>query len=224
MPPLAVSMGEPAGIGPDLILRLYNERGALGLPPFLVYGNLGFLASRARRLGLEIAFAATDASAAAGHFPTALPVVHIDGLVPDKPGEASALSSKVVVEAISRATADALKGICRGIVTAPIHKAVLYAAGFRFPGHTEYLAALCAQNGIVPLAVMMLAHEDLRVVPLTIHVPVSEVPRLITSDLLLRTGRVLAHNLRTRFDIDRPRIGVTGLNPHAGEGGTIGME
>jgi 4-hydroxythreonine-4-phosphate dehydrogenase len=178
--PLAVSMGEPAGIGPDLILRLYDQRRSLGLPPFVVYGNLGFLAARARRLGLDIPFAAASAHDANNHFSTALPVVHIDGLVPDKPGDASPLSSKVVIEAITLATQDTLKGICRGLVTGPIHKAALYNAGFHFPGHTEFLAALCAHNGVAPQAVMMLAHKELRAIPATIHVPMIHVPGLLT--------------------------------------------
>jgi 4-hydroxythreonine-4-phosphate dehydrogenase len=224
LPPLAVSMGEPAGLGPDLILRLYRDREALRLPPFAVYGNLGFLAARARRLGLETAFVATSPEAAVREFPAALPVIHIDGLVPDKPGDASPLSSKVVIEAIRRAVRDSLKGACRGVVTAPIHKGVLHTSGFRHAGHTEFLAALCAKNGTAPVPVMMLAFAELRVVPVTIHVPLKEVPKQLTTELILRTGRVLAHGLRTRFEIDAPRIAVAGLNPHAGESGTIGME
>jgi 4-hydroxythreonine-4-phosphate dehydrogenase len=224
LPPLAVSMGEPAGLGPDLILRLYRDRHALRLPPFAVYGNLGFLAARARRLGLDIALVASSAETAALQFPAAQPVIHIDGLVPDRPGEASAISSRVVIEAIGRAVADSLKGSCRGVVTAPIHKGVLYASGFRHAGHTEFLASLCAQYGPAPTPVMMLAHHELRVVPVTIHVPLKEVPRQLTTELILKTGRVVAHSLRTRFDIEAPRIAVAGLNPHAGEGGTIGME
>ena len=224
LPPLAVSMGEPAGIGPDLILRLFAERQALGLPPFAVYGNLGFLAARARRLNLDIAFVATTAEEASGHFSGALPVVHIDGLVPDKPGDSSPLSAKAVIEAISRAVGDTLTGACRGVVTGPIHKAALYTAGFRFPGHTEFLAALCAHNGVVPTPVMMLVHDELRAVPATIHVPLKDVPGLITAELLIRTGRIVAHDLRTRFEIERPRLAFCGLNPHAGEGGTMGME
>jgi 4-hydroxythreonine-4-phosphate dehydrogenase len=225
LPPLAISMGEPAGIGPDLILRLYRDRESLGLPPFAVYGNLGFLAARAQRLGLDVPVVSAAPSEAAQAFATALPVVHIDGLVPDKPGEASSISAKVVIEAISRAVADTLTGACRGVVTAPIHKGALYAAGFRHPGHTEFLAALCAGKGTpAPLPVMMLAHNELRVVPATVHVPLSEVPRRLTADLILKTGRIVARGLRTRFQIEEPRIAVAGLNPHAGEGGTIGME
>ena len=222
--PLAVSMGEPAGIGPDLILKLFADRERLGLPAFLVYGNLGFLAARARRLGLDMAFAATSVAQASNEFANALPVVHIDGLVPDKPGDTSPLSGKVVIDAIRQAVNDTLTGACRGVVTAPIHKAALYAAGFRHPGHTEFLAALCANGGGAPMPVMMLAAGDLRVVPATIHVPLHNVPSLLTTELLVKTGRVVAHDLRTRFEIGQPRIGFSGLNPHAGEGGTIGTE
>jgi 4-hydroxythreonine-4-phosphate dehydrogenase len=224
LPPLAVSMGEPAGIGPDLILRLYADRAALGLPPFIVYGNIGFLRSRAARLGLDLDIAPTSAALAGRLFADALPVADIEGLVPDKPGDTSPLSGKVVIEAITQAVTQTLTGACRGVVTAPIHKAALYTAGFRFPGHTEYLAALCANGGHPPMPVMMLAHEELRVVPATIHVPVNKVPGLISLDLLVATGRIVAHDLRTRFGISGPRLAMTGLNPHAGEGGTIGME
>ncbi|MDP1731959.1 MAG: 4-hydroxythreonine-4-phosphate dehydrogenase PdxA, partial [Devosia sp.] len=224
LPPLAVSMGEPAGIGPDLILRLYADRAALGLPPFIVYGNAGFLKSRAARLGTDIEIAPTSAAVASSLFADALPVMDIDGLVPDKPGDSSPLSAKVVIEAISQAVSETLKGACRGVITAPIHKGTLYAAGFKFPGHTEYLAALCAHGGQAPMPVMMLAHEGLRVVPATIHVPVNKIAGLITPELLLATGRIVAHDLRTRFGIAEPKLAMTGLNPHAGEGGTIGRE
>lgn len=225
LPPLAISMGEPAGIGPDIILRLFAERDEHELPPFIVVGNLGFLAARARRLGLNINFTQTTPAAAVDQFPVALPVLHIDGLVPDKPGDTSPLSSKLVMESIVQAVGHALKGQCRGVVTAPIHKAALYASGFKFPGHTEFIASLCGNGtGLPPMPVMMLAHEELRVVPATIHVPIHRVPGLITNELIVSTGKIVAHDLRTRFGIAAPKIAVTGLNPHAGEGGTIGME
>ena len=108
--PIAISMGEPAGIGPDLILELYERRADLGLPPFLVFGNLAFLAARARRLGLNLNFAQTTIERSAGEFPSALPVMHIDGLVPDKPGDTSPLSGKVVIESIASAVAETLAG------------------------------------------------------------------------------------------------------------------
>ena len=222
--PLAISMGEPAGIGPDLILKLYLEREQHDLPPFIVVGNMGFLAARARRLGMNINFAATSVAGAAGEFASALPVLHLDGLVPDKPGETSPLSGKVVVESIARAVAETLAGATRAVVTAPIHKAALYTAGFKYPGHTEFIAALCANGGPVPLPVMMLAHEALRVVPLTIHVPLRDVPGLVTAKLIRDTVLVVEHDLRTRFGIAEPKLAITGLNPHAGENGAIGTE
>ena len=222
--PLAVSMGEPAGIGPDLILRLFADRDKLDLPPFIVFGQSGFLKSRAKRLGLDIDVVPTTPAFAPTIFETALPIVEVDGLVPDKPGDSSPLSAKVVIEAIHQAVATTLSGSCRGVVTAPIHKAALYTAGFKFPGHTEFIASLCAHNGVAPQPVMMLAHEGLRVVPATIHVPIHKVPGLITNELIVSTGKIVAHDLRTRFGIAQPKLAVTGLNPHAGEGGSIGME
>jgi len=222
--PLAVSMGEPAGIGPDLILRLYARRGELGLPAFIVFGHLDFLVARAARLGLNVKLVPSTPVEAAARFGEALPVVHIEGLVPDKPGDPTALSGKVVIEAIAQATNATVTGQCRGIVTAPIHKAVLYTAGFKYPGHTEFLAALCDRDGNLPMPVMMLAHEELRVVPATIHVPIRDVPRLLTQELVAETGRIVAHDLRTRFGIAEPRLGFAGLNPHASEGGKIGTE
>lgn len=222
--PIAVTMGEPAGIGPDLILRLYANRHEYGLPPFLVYGNGDFLAARAERLGLSFDLAEADPSDAASLFPERLAVRHIDGLVPDKPGDPSPLSGKVVIESIASAVHDTLTGRCRSIVTAPIHKGVLYAAGFKHPGHTEYLASLCSSGAATPTPVMMLAHDTLRVVLATIHVPLSDVPKLISFDLLVTTGRIVAHDLKTRHGIAQPRIAFAGLNPHAGEGGAIGTE
>ena len=222
--PIAISMGEPAGIGPDLILQLYERRDDFDLPPFVVFGSLAFLAARARRLGLNINFAQTTIERAPGEFPSALPVMHIDGLVPDKPGDVSPLSGKVVVEAIRSAVTETLEGKCRGLVTAPIHKAALYQAGFKYPGHTEYLAALCANGGTAPHPVMMLAHDGFRVVPLTIHVPLREVPALVTGRLIHDTAVIVEHDLRTRFGIEQPKLAITGLNPHAGESGAIGTE
>jgi 4-hydroxythreonine-4-phosphate dehydrogenase len=217
-------MGEPGGIGPDLILQLFSERQALGLPAFVVYGHAEFLRARAARLSLDVEIVATTPAEGRELFARALPVVEIEGLVPDKPGEATPVSASVVIGAIARAVEDTLRGACRGLVTAPIHKGALYSAGFKHPGHTEYLAELCAGGGTPRMPVMMLAHEDLRVVPATIHVPLNAVPRLITTDLIQTTARTLAHDLRTRFGIAEPRIGVAGLNPHAGESGTIGLE
>lgn len=219
MAPLAVTMGEPAGIGPDLILGLYARRVELALPPFVVFGHAGFLAARARRLSLAI-----ETSGQVADFANALPVRHISGDVPDQPGQPHPASGAVVIAAIEQAVEAVRGGECRAVVTAPIHKGALYESGFRYPGHTEFLAALCAIDGVAPLPVMMLAHDDMRAVPLTIHVPLRDVPDLVTAPLIVDTLRVMARDLRQRFGIETPRIAVAGLNPHAGEGGAIGRE
>lgn len=224
MQPLAISMGEPAGIGPDILLSLYARRQELGLPAFVVFGHAGFLAERARRLGLNIKVVVTQPADVGTVFSRALPVVDIAGIVPDQPGLAHPESARVVIAAIEQAVASVKAGDCRALVTAPIHKGALYHAGFSHPGHTEFLAALCAEGGLEPLPVMMLAHEALRAVPLTIHVPIKDVPRLISEELIVATLRVMARDLQSRFGIAAPRIAVAGLNPHAGEGGAIGRE
>ncbi|SEP72370.1 4-hydroxythreonine-4-phosphate dehydrogenase [Devosia sp. YR412] len=218
--PLAISMGEPAGVGPDLILALYARRVELGLPDFTVFGHTEFLQARAERLGLDIAIGA----AGSVDFTDTLPVVDVDGLVPDHPGQTSPVSAGAVIRSIEMAVAATLTGACRGLVTAPIHKAALYNAGFKHPGHTEFLAELCAVDGKVRLPVMMLAHGGLRAVPVTIHVPIRDVPDLLTKQLIVDTIKVVAHDLKHRFGIAEPQIGVAGLNPHAGEGGAIGRE
>lgn len=217
--PLAVTMGEPAGIGPDLILALYASRQDLALPAFTVFGDIGFLKARAERLGLDI-----DVAEDGADFDDALPVVPIEGYVEDRPGIADPNTAPVVVGAIASAVHGIRHGRFRALVTAPIHKAALYEAGFDHPGHTEFLAALSAENGVAPHPVMMLAHDDLRAVPLTIHIPLAEVPRAIGKTLILETVRIVEKDLRERFGIARPRIAVAGLNPHAGEDGAIGRE
>ncbi|MHA6298848.1 4-hydroxythreonine-4-phosphate dehydrogenase PdxA [Devosia sp. CAU 1758] len=222
--PLAVTMGEPAGIGPDLLLVLHAQRVERSLPPFVVFGHVDFLRARAQRLGLDLAIETCDVDAATDMFARALPVVSVAGRVQDTPGLPDEHAAQVVINAISEAVQATMNGHCRAVVTAPIHKAALYHAGFHHPGHTEFLAELCAFGGTPKLPVMMLAHEDLRAVPLTIHVPIRDVPGLISRTLILDTLRVISHDLRQRFHIPVPRIAVAGLNPHAGEGGTIGRE
>ena len=222
--PLAISMGEPAGVGPDIVLALYAQRAELGLPPFCVFGDAPFLRARALRLGLTLDIADVGAAGANAVFAHALPVEQIDGLVPDHPGQVSPVSAGMVIAAIRQAVEATLTGVCRGLVTAPIHKGALYHAGFKHPGHTEFLAELCAQGGKPKLPVMMLAHGGLRAVPVTIHVPIKDVPGLLTRELIVETVRIVAHDLKQRFGIAEPQIAVAGLNPHAGEGGAIGRE
>ena len=222
--PLAVTMGEPAGIGPDLALQLYTARHALNLPDFAAYGNLSFLRARAQRLGLNIELRSSDAANAGDVFPHALPVIDIAGDCPDTPGAPSALCASMVIQSITRAVSDVQSGACRALITAPIHKAYLYAAGFDHPGHTEFLAQLCQTDKQTPHPVMMLAHEGFRVVPLTVHIPLKDVAGAITTSLIAKTARIVASDLTVKFKIQSPKIAVSGLNPHAGETGMIGLE
>ena len=130
----------------------------------------------------------------------------------------------MVIDAIECAVADCLEGQSRGLVTAPINKAAVQKIGFEFPGHTEFLAHLCASEREVPTAIMMLAHESLRVVPLTIHVALAKVPKLIKQAMIVEHVQIIERDLKNRFGIQAPRIAVTGLNPHAGEEGAFGLE
>lgn len=209
-------MGEPAGVGPELISRLWHARKELDLPPLLYVG-----APEALKDGLEVAVF-EDPAEAARYDGDGLPTLPIQIYEPIEPGTLNAANGYSVIQAIATATRLAIEGKVAGLVTAPIHKAALYRAGFDAPGHTEYLARLCGLNDSA--SVMMLATEGLRVVPVTVHVPLRQVATTLTADKIIHAGMVTAHDLRTRFGIDRPRLAVAGLNPHAGEDGTIGIE
>jgi 4-hydroxythreonine-4-phosphate dehydrogenase len=221
--PVAVSLGEPAGIGPDVILMAYAQRRALGLAPFCVFGDAGLLGARAARLGLDLRIAEAAPAEAVAVFAEALPVIQV-GSAADRPGEPHPDTAPLTIGAIEQAVAAVKAGEAGALVTAPISKAVLYEAGFRHPGHTEFLAALCAENGIVPRPVMMLADDTLRVVPATIHIPIADVPKALGFDMLVETFDIVAGDLARRFGIADPHIAVTGLNPHAGEAGAMGRE
>ncbi len=222
--PLAISMGEPAGIGPDLILQVYARREELDLPPFVVFGNVSLLAARAKQLELDVELCEPLASGVVAEFPSRLPVVDLGDEIANAPGEPSSKTAHIVTEAISSGVSAVLTGACRALVTAPINKAILKRAGFAHPGHTEYLAELCKGGGNPPTPVMMLAHAGLRVVPMTIHVPLSDVPGLVTRGRVIEHVRIVHDDLIKRFGIEAPKIAVTGLNPHAGEEGEIGEE
>jgi len=219
-PPLAVTMGDPAGIGPDITLASWLERAALELPPFVLLGDPDALAERARRLSLAVPIeAVADLAAGQAAFAEALPVLPVRGA-----GAASAKA--MIVAAIEQATAAALEGRALGLVTNPITKSALNFSELAYPGHTEYLARLAERHagGRRPRPVMMLVAEELKVVPATVHVPLTAVAPLLSAELLNETITITAHALNRDFGIRAPRIAVTGLNPHAGEDGLIGAE
>ncbi|HEX2656175.1 MAG TPA: 4-hydroxythreonine-4-phosphate dehydrogenase PdxA [Xanthobacteraceae bacterium] len=223
--PLAVTLGEPAGIGPDITLTAWQRRHALALPPFYVLGDPDFLTRRAGRLGLRVPVAAADPDNATTLFRTALPVVPIDIAITTQPGHPDPSSAPAAIASIDRAVSDVLKGRAAAIVTNPIAKSVLYQNGFSEPGHTEYLARLSQQALGKPFrAVMMLWSHELAVVPVTIHIPLRDVPAQLSYDLIIETAEITVRDLKSRFGIARPRLAFAGLNPHAGENGTIGEE
>jgi 4-hydroxythreonine-4-phosphate dehydrogenase len=223
--PLALTLGEPAGIGPDIALAAWRRRAELALAPFYILADPTFLANRAKRLGLDIPIAVVEPAAAANAFRTALPVVDIGIRITAEPGHPDATSAPAALAAINRAVADVSAGSAAAVVTNPVAKSVLYRSGFAEPGHTEYLAKLAQEaTGASMHPVMLLWSPELAVVPVTIHLPLREVMARLSSDLIVQTGRIVARDLIARFGIARPRLVVAGLNPHAGEDGALGSE
>ncbi len=225
MQPLALTLGEPAGIGPDLALAIWHRRAEFDIPQFYVVGDPAFLARRAAALGLQVPVAAVSAKEAAAAFPSALPVVALGIDVSTEPGRPDQASAPAAIASIRRAVADVLGGLAAAIVTNPVAKNILYNSGFAEPGHTEFLAVLLREaTGKTQKPVMMLWSPELAVVPVTIHLPLREVFGQLSSSLIVETGRIVARDLARRFCIARPRLIVAGLNPHAGEGGALGEE
>jgi 4-hydroxythreonine-4-phosphate dehydrogenase len=220
--PLAVSLGDPAGVGPELICEAWARRVEERLPPFFVWGGAGLLreAARARGLGIPIEAVASTADAAQA-FARALPVIgdHDGGYDPGRPDRSGA---SLALGSLKEATLLALSGEAGGVVTGPVAKALLAEVGFDFPGQTEFVARAC---GVAAEdAVMMLAGPSLRTVPLTVHVPLAAVPQILSTELIVRRARIVAEGLRGDFGIRSPRLAICALNPHAGENGRMGDE
>lgn len=222
---LALTQGDPAGVGPEISLMAWLLRKQLRLPTFAYLGNAVALQSLAAQLGLAVPVRRVGWDEAAASFDEALPVIEIEGASPANPGQPDPANAAGVIEAIEAGVAAVNAGLAAALVTNPIAKSVLYAAGFSHPGHTEFLAELAGRGGkAVPQPVMMIWSEGLAVVPVTIHVPLSAVPGLLTTELIVETGKIVAADLARRFGIARPRLALSGLNPHAGEGGALGSE
>ncbi|ENN85810.1 4-hydroxythreonineeeeeeeeeee-4-phosphate dehydrogenase [Rhizobium freirei PRF 81] len=223
--PLALTQGDPAGIGPDITLAAWLRRGELDLPPFLFLGDPAVLAARASQLGLNVPQKEADPATACDIFRDALPILPIEAGISVVAGEPNVATAKGTIAAIEMAVSLSVSGKTSAVVTNPIAKSVLYDAGFGFPGHTEFLADLATRaTGKPVLPVMLLAGPKLRAIPVTIHIPLKDVPQALTTDLILDTCRITDHDLRTRFGISKPRLAVAGLNPHAGENGALGKE
>ncbi len=218
-PVIAVTSGEPAGIGPELCLKLAGWSGA-GRP--VVLGDRQLLAQRAAQLGLDIVL--RDYVPAVPAAPGTLDVIHLPLAAPAVPGKLDAANGRYVLALLDRALAGCQSGEFAAMATAPVHKGVINESGVAFTGHTEYLA----EKTGTPLVVMMLAGDTergpLRVALATTHLPLKEVPAAISGELLERTLRIVDADLRGKYGIAEPRILVAGLNPHAGEGGYLGRE
>ncbi|WP_316861273.1 4-hydroxythreonine-4-phosphate dehydrogenase PdxA [uncultured Cohaesibacter sp.] len=222
---LAMSIGEPAGIGPELALKAWLARDDENLPPFVVFGDPQLLAERAKRLSLSVPVRACNLREVTGIFPDALPVLPLNCAMTDHPGHLQVSDAPGVIEAIEKATIAAMAGDVKAVVTCPIQKKNLYDFGFEYPGHTEFLGALVERKtGKKAKPVMMLAGPELRTVPVTCHIPIEKVSEALTPELLEETARITLADLAGRFGIANPRLAITGLNPHAGEAGSMGSE
>ena len=222
--PLALTSGEPAGIGPDITLKAWLRRKELKLPAFYLLGDREFLARRASSLGLKVELAEVRAEDAPAAFADALPVVATGHAATAQPGQPDSASAHAAIASIRQAVGDVVSGRASAVVTNPIAKSVLYRAGFRHPGHTEYLAELAATGGHTPQPVMMLWSPALAVVPVTIHLSLREAIARLSRDLIVSTARIVVADLKVRFGLANPRLAVAGLNPHAGEDGSLGTE
>jgi 4-hydroxythreonine-4-phosphate dehydrogenase len=223
--PLALTLGEPAGIGPDITFAAWRRRAELGLSPFYLLADPAFVARRAERIAPDTPVTVVKPEAATAAFATALPVVDIGVPVTAEPGRPDQSSAPAALAAIRRAVADVLAGAAAALVTNPVAKNVLYRSGFPEPGHTEYLGKLAEEStGVAAQPVMMLWSPELAVVPVTIHLALKDVTARLSEGLVVETGRIVARDLRQRFGIARPRLAIAGLNPHAGEDGALGDE
>ncbi len=223
--PLALTQGDPAGIGPDVTVTAWAKRRELGLPPFIFVGDPDVLRSRAHLLGVDVNVKVCEPEDAIAVFSDALPVLPLPVGFDVQAGQPHIGAALATIKAIETAVTLTVGKRAAVVVTNPIAKSVLYEAGFGFPGHTEFLAELSKKaTGQTVKPVMMIAGPKLRVVPVTIHIPVKDITHALTEELIIETCRIVASDLRTKFGIDAPRIAVAGLNPHAGEDGAIGIE
>ena len=218
LPPLAIALGDPAGIGPEIVGKAWAQRVEAGLAPFFAVGDSGSIG-----YGWTGPVARISAPEdAASVFDNALPVLHVADCGPIEPGVPDAIGARCALSSLELATGLARSGTASGLVTAPVSKAQLYGIGFTHPGQTEFIAERCGVSA--DNAVMMLAGPTLRVVPVTTHIPFIEVVPELTLEVIVAKARTTARGLIRDFGILSPRLAVAGLNPHAGESGMIGRE
>ncbi|MBS0556313.1 MAG: 4-hydroxythreonine-4-phosphate dehydrogenase PdxA [Proteobacteria bacterium] len=216
LPRLAVTTGEPSGIGPELVAALAASDLAADL---IAIGDKDALLLAAQTRGIALGLEADDGQWRRERAPGSLRYVHLPAPAPAKPGKLDARNAPYVIAMLGRAADGCIEGEFDALVTAPVHKAIINDGGIAFTGHTEFLAARARSD-----VAMMLVEPGLRVALATTHLPLAEVPAAITASNLIRVLRTVHNDLRQRFGIGDPRIAVLGLNPHAGEGGHLGRE
>jgi 4-hydroxythreonine-4-phosphate dehydrogenase len=216
--PLAVALGDPAGIGPEIVAKAWQRREAEGLAPFFAVGSPEAVAA-VWNGPMEIV---SDPREAESCFGRALPVIRVDGVAQVVPGHPTIEGAHNSFHALELAVGLARSTSASGLVTGPVSKAQLYAVGFTHPGQTEFVAERCGVAA--DMVAMMLAGPTLRTVPVTTHVALRDVPSLLTTELIVAKGRTVIRGLKRQFGIERPRLAVAGLNPHAGEAGALGRE
>lgn len=223
--PLAVSMGDPAGIGLDITLAAVASTASRELPPFVLYADPAAVDARARQLRCDVVIREVDVASlppAADRLLLVNPVVLTAAAICGEPDRRNA---PAIIAAIEMAVGDIRRGLVAGLVTNPIAKKPLIDAGFQHPGHTEFLGELAERLWGKPARpVMMLTCDELRVVPVTVHIPLRQVPQRLDTKLIVETARITITALATDFGLSSPRLVIAGLNPHAGEGGTMGTE
>ena len=216
--PLAIALGDPSGIGPEVVAKCWDNRDSFGLPPFVAVGD-------ARSIGqvwdgpIEVIDDVRDADSA---FDVGLPLLHVVASEPTTPGRPSGSGAHCSLDSLELAVGLARSAMADAVVTGPVSKEQLYGIGFSHPGQTEFVAERCGISS--SNVAMMLAGPSLRTVPVTTHLPLAEVPARLTASLIAARGRATLRGLQRNFGIAEPRLAVAGFNPHAGEGGALGRE
>jgi len=224
--PLALTGGDPAGIGLEIALKAWVRRHELNLPSFFLIADLQQVEARAKWLGLSVPLVLRRQAVDFSIFDENLVIEPLQLMVADcQPGQPSPTHASGIIEAIERGATLVMQGAASALVTCPIAKKPLYEAGFSFPGHTEFLSYLAERiTGQRSRPVMMLAGDELRTVPITIHIALREVAKQLTSDMIVETALIVVRDLQRYFALEHPRLVVAGLNPHAGEQGSMGGE
>ena len=225
VPPIIVTPGEPGGVGPEIAIKAWQQLRHEPALAFALLCDITHLQMLAHKAGLDVKFNAIDTLSICGrHFADGLPVLDRRLTGPVQLGKFNSGHAQWVLAAIREAASACMSGTASAMVTCPIHKEALYSAGFKHQGHTDFLAHLAREAGHEAHDVMLLVGGGLRAVPVTVHIALKDVPRQLTREAIVTQAQIVAHDLVRKFGIARPRLAVTGLNPHAGENGSMGRE